>query len=70
LKHKDAKQIALALRKLKKVIPDYREPEAIRLAISPLPTSFEEVFEGFQRLRDLVASGDYKQVSMDGNRVT
>jgi len=40
------------------------------LAISPLPTSFEEVFEGFQRLRDLVASGDYKQVSMDGNRVT
>ena len=70
LKHKDAKQIALALRKLKKVIPDYREPEAIRLAISPLPTSFEEVFEGFQRLRDLVASGDYKQVSMEGNRVT
>jgi kynureninase len=70
LKHKDAKQIALALRKLKKVVPDYREPEAIRLAISPLPTSFEEVFEGFQRLRDLVASGDYKQVSMEGNRVT
>ena len=70
LKHKDAKQIALALRKLKKVIPDYREPEAIRLAISPLPTSFEEVFEGFQRLRDLVASGDYKQVSMEGSRVT
>ncbi len=70
LKHKDAKQIALALRKLKKVIPDYREPEAIRLAISPLPTSFEEVFEGFGRLRDLVASGDYKQVSMEGNRVT
>ena len=70
LKHKDAKQIALALRKLKKVIPDYREPGAIRLAISPLPTSFEEVFEGFQRLRDLVASGDYKQVSMEGNRVT
>ncbi len=70
LKHPDAKQIALALRKLKKVIPDYREPEAIRLAISPLPTSYEEVFEGFLRLRDLVASGDYKQVSMDGNRVT
>jgi kynureninase len=70
LKHKDAKQIALALRKLKKVVPDYREPEAIRLAISPLPTSFEEVFEGFGRLRDLVASGDYKQVSMEGNRVT
>ena len=70
LQHPDAKQIALALRKLKKVIPDYREPGAIRLAISPLPTSFEEVYEGFLRLRDLVASGDYKQVSMEGSRVT
>lgn len=70
LQHEDAKQIALAMRKLKKVVPDYREPGAIRLAISPLPTSFEEVFEGFARLRDLVASGDYKEVSTDSNRVT
>lgn len=68
--HKDAKPIALALRKLKNVIPDYREPGAIRLAISPLATSYLEVFDGFERLRDLVASGDYKQIQMDGNRVT
>jgi len=70
LQHQDTKQIALALRKLKKVIPDYREPGAIRLAVSPLPTSFEEVYEGFQRLRDLVATGEYKRVATDGNRVT
>jgi kynureninase len=68
--HKDAKQIAVALRKLKNVIPDYREPGAIRLAISPLATSYTEVYDGFERLRDLVASGDYKQVQLDGNRVT
>jgi kynureninase len=68
--HKDAKQIALALRKLKNVIPDYREPGAIRLAISPLATSYTEVFDGFERLRDLVASGEYKQIEIDGNRVT
>jgi kynureninase len=68
--HKDAKQIAVALRKLKNVIPDYREPGAIRLAISPLATSYTEVFDGFERLRDLVASGDYKEVQLDGNRVT
>jgi kynureninase len=68
--HKDAKQIALALRKLKNVIPDYREPSAVRLAISPLATSYVEVFDGFERLRDLVASGDYKNVVIDGNRVT
>ena len=68
--HEDAKQIALALRKLKNVIPDYREPGAIRLAISPLATSYTEVFDGFDRLRNLVASGDYKKIQMDGNRVT
>ena len=70
LKHQDAKQIAAALRKLKKVIPDYREPNSLRLAISPLATSYEEVYEGFERLRDLVASGDYKNFKDEGNRVT
>lgn len=68
--HPDAKQIALALRKIANVIPDYREPNAIRLAISPLPTSFVEIWDGFDRLRKLVESGEYKKVSMDGNRVT
>ena len=70
LTHKDAKQIAAALRKLKRVIPDYREPNALRLAISPLATSYQEVFEGFRRLRDLVESGEYKTFEEQGNRVT
>lgn len=70
IQHQDAKQIAFALRKLKKVIPDYREPGAIRLGISPLPTSYSEVFEGFRRLRDLVQSGDYKNVNESSSRVT
>lgn len=70
IQHKDAKQIAYALRKLKKVIPDYREPGAIRLGISPLPTSYSEVFEGFKRLRDLVESGDYRSVNEGSSRVT
>ena len=70
IQHQDAKQIAYALRKLKKVIPDYREPGAIRLGISPLPTSYSEVFEGFKRLKELVESGDYKNVSESSSRVT
>ena len=70
IQHQDAKQIAYALRKLKKVIPDYREPGAIRLGISPLPTSYSEVFEGFRRLKELVESGDYKNVSESSSRVT
>ncbi len=70
IKHQDAKLIAFALRKLSNVIPDYREPGSIRLAISALATSYEEVYEGFARLRELVSSEQYKSVSMDGNRVT
>jgi len=70
IQHQDAKQIAYALRKLKKVIPDYREPGAIRLGISPLPTSYSEVFEGFKRMKELVESGDYKNVSESSSRVT
>ena len=68
--HPEAKLIAFALRKLKNVIPDYREPNAIRLAISPLPTSYVEVYDGLARLRDLVESGDYRNVDVSGNRVT
>ena len=68
--HPEAKQIAYALRRLKNVIPDYREPGAIRLAISPLATSYEEVYEGFKRLKELTESGDYRNLSQDGNRVT
>jgi kynureninase len=68
--HPDAAQIALALRTMKNVVPDYREPSAIRLAISPLATSYGEVWDGFDRLRDLVASGDYRNVTSGESRVT
>jgi kynureninase len=70
LRHRDAKQIAVAMREIVKVIPDYREPSSIRMAISPLATSYSEVYDGFARIRDLVASGRYRTVSMSGGRVT
>ena len=68
--HPDAAQICVALRKISNVIPDYRAPNTIRLAISPLPTSYVEVWDGFDRLRDLVASGRYKEIDESGSRVT
>jgi kynureninase len=68
--HPDAAQICVALRKISNVIPDYRAPNSIRLAISPLPTSYVEVWDGFDRLRDLVASGRYKDIDESGSRVT
>jgi len=70
LVHPDAAQICVALREISNVIPDYRTPNSIRLAISPLPTSFVEVWDGFARMRDLVASGQYKTIKEGGSRVT
>ena len=40
LVHPDAARICVALREFANVIPDYRTPNSIRLAISPLPTSY------------------------------
>jgi kynureninase len=70
LRHPDAKQIAVAMRELMKVIPDYREPSSIRLAMSPLATSFAEVWEGFDRIRRLVESKRYRDVASAASRVT
>ncbi len=36
-----------------RVVPDFREPDSIRLGLSPLTTSFADVHEGLRRLRDL-----------------
>ena len=68
--HPDAKKIALAMRTVSNVIPDFRMPDGIRIAMAPLPTSFVEVWDGLARTRDLVASGDYRNVNDQGNRVT
>jgi kynureninase len=70
LVHPDAAQICVAMRTISNVIPDYRTPNSIRLAISPLPTSYVEIWDGFDRMRDLVASGRYKEVQEGGSRVT
>ena len=70
LVHPDAAQICVALRQISNVIPDYRTPNSIRLAISPLPTSYVEIWDGFERMRDLVASGRYKEVKESASRVT
>ena len=70
LGHPDAAQICIALRQLANVIPDYRTPNVIRLAIAPLPTAYVEVWDGFQRLRDLALSKKYKEIKGSDSRVT
>ena len=68
--HPDAAQIARGLRDDMKVIPDYRAPNSIRLAISPLPTSYVEVFDGFERIRDYTKSGKYKDLDLSSVKVS
>ena len=68
--HPDAKKIAAAMRKFANVVPDYRTPDSIRLAMAPLPTSYVEIWDGLARMRDLVASKQYLEVEDNGSRVT
>ena len=70
LVHPEAEKIAIALRKFANVIPDYRVPNSIRVAISPLATSYVEVYDGFLRIRDLVSTRQYEKVTTGGSRVT
>ena len=68
--HPHAKQIAAAMRKFSNVIPDYRVPDSIRLAIAPLPTSYTEIWDGLDRMRALVESKRYLEIQDNGSRVT
>ena len=68
--HDDAAQIALAMRPLATVIPDFRKPNTLRVAVAPIYTSYEEIFIGFQRLRDLVATGDFQSAVLEESAVT
>lgn len=70
LYHPEAERISRGLRPAKNVVPDYRTPHCIRLAISPLPTSFVEVWDGFDRLRDYVESNEWQALPLVAPKVT
>ena len=70
LGHPDAATICVALREFAKVIPDYRAPNAIRVAISPLASSYVEIWDGFARLRDLISTRQYEKIKSIDMRVT
>ena len=70
ISHPQAEQISIALRKYANTVADYRTPNSIRLAISPLATSYCEVFDGFARMRDLVSTRQYEKVVTGESRVT
>jgi kynureninase len=53
IRHPDARRLTRAMIE-RNVIPDFRAPDSIRVGLSPLTTSFEDVHRGLGVLRDLL----------------
>ena len=60
VEHPAGAQITAAL-KARGVIPDFRQPNVVRLAPIPLYTSYADVWDTVQTLRDIIDSGEYQQ---------
>jgi kynureninase len=65
LYHPDAEKIARGLREEMKLIPDYRVPNCLRVAISPLYNTYGEIYEGFERIRDYTKSEKWKKITLE-----
>ena len=54
IRHPDARRLTRELL-ARNVIPDFRAPDSIRIGLSPLSTSFEDVHRGLSTLRELLS---------------
>lgn len=68
LEHAQAYQICQAL-KARNVIPDFREPNVIRLAPIALYTSFQDVEELVQRLKQIMVNKEFELFSQERSLV-
>jgi kynureninase len=61
IRHADGYRINRTLIEEMNVIPDFREPDNIRLGFAPLYTSFMDVWEGFDRIKRVMAERRYEK---------
>lgn len=61
VRHTDGYRINRALIEEMNVIPDFREPDNIRLGFAPLYTSFMDVWEGFDRIKRVMEDKRYEK---------
>lgn len=64
IKHPEAFKIVKAMTDEKNkivVIPDFREPDNIRLGLSPLYTTFEELWLAVNRIEEIVLTKEYNK---------
>jgi len=53
-----------------RVMPDFRAPDNIRLGVTPLYTTFTEIYQALERIRVIVAEKLYEQYSAERLAVT
>lgn len=70
IRHPEAYRINRALIEEMGVLPDFREPDSIRLGLSPLYTSFEELWQAVDRMRQIVQEKHYLRYSSERLPVT
>lgn len=69
IEHPSAWQIAQALL-ARNVIPDYRNPNRVRLGPAPIYTRFVDVWDGVDVLRQILESGEWESFDPQPKRVT
>jgi kynureninase len=70
LSHPDAYRICRALIELAGVVPDFRQPDRVRLGLAPAYTRYTDVWDAMDRLRSIVADGSYLSVALPDLPVT
>lgn len=70
LRHPEGYRINRALIEEMQVLPDFREPDNIRLGLSPLYGSFHEIWEAVDRIHTVVAENRYEEFDAERQMVT
>jgi kynureninase len=68
LEHEEAMRICEALR-TRRVVPDFRPPNVIRVAPMPLYTTYHEIWQVVQYLKEIVDATEYEQFSTERKAV-
>lgn len=74
LRHPDAYRICQAMinpaTTSLRVIPDFREPDIIRIGITPLYTSYSDIYKAIMRILEIVTSNEHQRFTGKRNKVT
>ena len=70
IRHPEGYRINRALIEEMRVLPDFRAPDNIRLGLAPLYTSFSEIWEAVERIREVIERRLYRKYSTERLPVT